>query len=218
MSAVGRSTIARRPRTNAAPAMAPEAAAVTPSTKAEPLAAREPAENRAPGRRRTGSTAGTRRARRRRAERPGDEVADERDRDDDRPRRDHRDRDRVEELPLVEPVELVDDPAVEERHDGEAAPEHERARPSAKYQAICERASARGRAVQPGDAGQRRRRERDRGRRRESRAAPITSSATTPAQHEDHSDLGSVHAVDDGVAHEEHPEQPVLASVICASL
>ncbi len=33
MRAVGTSTIARRPSTNAAPAMAPEAAAVTPSTK-----------------------------------------------------------------------------------------------------------------------------------------------------------------------------------------
>ena len=44
------------------------------------------------------------------------------------PGRDHRDRDRVEELPLGEPVELVDDAAVQERDDRQAAAEHERAR------------------------------------------------------------------------------------------
>ena len=43
------------------------------------------------------------------------------------PGRDHRDRDGVEELPLGEPVELVHDAAVEERDDGQAAAEDERA-------------------------------------------------------------------------------------------
>ena len=43
------------------------------------------------------------------------------------PGRDHRDRDRVEELPLGEPVELVDHAAVQERHDRQAAAEDERA-------------------------------------------------------------------------------------------
>src|SRR5689334_9887888 len=55
----------------------------------------------------------------------GDEVPDERRRDDDRTRRDHRDGDCVEELPIRQPVEPLDDAAVEKRHDREAAPEHE---------------------------------------------------------------------------------------------
>ena len=54
-----------------------------------------------------------------------DEVADERDRDDDRARRDHRDGDGVEELPLVQPAEVLHDAAVEERDDRESAAEDE---------------------------------------------------------------------------------------------
>src|SRR5207244_4667763 len=62
------------------------------------------------------------------AERPGDEIPDEGRRDDDRRRRYHGDGDGIEELPVREPVEALDDAAVEERHDGEPASEDERAR------------------------------------------------------------------------------------------
>ncbi len=55
----------------------------------------------------------------------GDEIADEAHRDDHGPRRDHRHRDRVDELALVQPVVLVHHASVEERHDREAAAEHE---------------------------------------------------------------------------------------------
>jgi hypothetical protein len=41
------------------------------------------------------------------------------------PGRDHRDRDRVEELALVEPVVVVDDASVEERDDREATAKDE---------------------------------------------------------------------------------------------
>src|SRR5262249_61135213 len=84
-----------------------------------------------------------------RSERSRDEVPDERRRDDDRAGCDHGDRDRIEKLPLREPLEPLHDPAVEERHDGEPAPEDERA-------GLCEippdspERVARGWPVQPG--------------------------------------------------------------------
>ena len=122
--------IARRASTKQAPAIAPEAAAVTPSTNAltfglalirskygkrdhdEEVDGQEHAERggRRPGRARH-------------------QVADERHRDDDRAGREHRHRHRVEELPLVQPAVLLHDPPVEERHDREPAAEHEGARP-----------------------------------------------------------------------------------------
>jgi hypothetical protein len=60
-----------------------------------------------------------------RPERAGDEIADERGRDDDRPGRNHRHGDRIEKLPVCEPVEAVDDSAVEEWDDGEPASKDE---------------------------------------------------------------------------------------------
>src|SRR5437773_2446161 len=56
-----------------------------------------------------------------------DEVADEGGGDDDRPRRDESHRHRVEELPVRQPVVLHDHALPEERHDGEATAEDERA-------------------------------------------------------------------------------------------
>ena len=55
------------------------------------------------------------------------QVADEDRRDDDRSRRDHPHRDRVQELALVEPAVVAHDTLLEERHDGEARAEGERA-------------------------------------------------------------------------------------------
>src|SRR5258708_227328 len=60
-----------------------------------------------------------------RARKTGDEIADEAHRDDHGPRRDHRHRDRVDELALAQPVVLVHHASVQERHDREAAAEHE---------------------------------------------------------------------------------------------
>src|SRR5216684_327458 len=54
-----------------------------------------------------------------------DEVADECHRDDHWPRRDHRHRHGIDELPLGEPMELLYHPAVQERHDREPAAEDE---------------------------------------------------------------------------------------------
>ena len=120
------STMARRPSTNAAPAIAPAAAAVTPSTKAFTLwivrgaaevACRDHDEEVARQEDGEGGHGSS--------ERSGDEVADEGDRDDDRSRRDHRHRDCVEELTLGEPLKLVHDGSVKKRHDREAASEDE---------------------------------------------------------------------------------------------
>ena len=55
-----------------------------------------------------------------------DEVPDERRRDDDRTWRDEPHRDRIEELPLRQPVVLRDDTLLQERHDREPAAEDER--------------------------------------------------------------------------------------------
>src|SRR5258706_2349429 len=62
-----------------------------------------------------------------RARKTRHQVADEADGNDHRSRGDHRHRDRVDELSLREPVVLVHHAAIEERHDGEAAAEHESA-------------------------------------------------------------------------------------------
>src|SRR5262249_43631964 len=62
------------------------------------------------------------------SERSRHQVPDERRRDDDRTWRDHGDRDRIEKLPLREPLKPLHDPTVEKRHDGEPAPKDERAR------------------------------------------------------------------------------------------
>ena len=64
--------------------------------------------------------------RHRRAGEPRHQVADESDGDDDRAGRDHRHGHRVEELVLGEPAVLLDDALVQERHDRQAAAEHER--------------------------------------------------------------------------------------------
>src|SRR5712671_6843832 len=104
ISTVGKSTMERFPRTTTAPVIVPIAAAVTPSIKAT----------------RPGFFPCLRKY--------GDEIADETHGDHDGPRRDHGDRDCVDELPLVQPVMLVDDPAVQERNDRKSAAEHECAR------------------------------------------------------------------------------------------
>ena len=191
------SRMARRPSTNAAPAIAPAAAAVTPSTNAftrgscdgaAEVARRDDDEEIARQEDAEGGDGPAERAR--------DEVADEGDGDDDRSRRDHRDRDGVEELALGEPLELVHDGAVEERHDREAASEDERAGLGEAGRDLPERRRRRG-AVEPGEeprprhngerrrlrrarsspAGRRRRRGR-RARRARTRSTPVTIALT----------------------------------------
>jgi len=124
---VGTSTRARRPSTITAPAMAPVAAAVTPSTNAL-MRARALGKAAKMWCRKNGHEIDRREHADRRDGGPDwsrNEIADERHCDHDRARRDHRDGDRVEELPLREPMELLDDAAVQERHDREPAAEHE---------------------------------------------------------------------------------------------
>ncbi len=60
------------------------------------------------------------------AEEAADEIADKAHRDDHRPRSNHRDRDGIQELPVIEPGVFLHDAAVEKRHDGETAAEHKR--------------------------------------------------------------------------------------------
>jgi hypothetical protein len=59
----------------------------------------------------------------------GDEIADKRRGDHDRPRADHADRDCDEELSLVEPAELLHQSLLEEWHDDEAAARRWASRP-----------------------------------------------------------------------------------------
>src|SRR5439155_21828938 len=59
---------------------------------------------------------------------PGDEVADERRRDDDGTGADHPDRNRHQELPLIEPAGLLDEALLQKGHDDEPAAERQRAR------------------------------------------------------------------------------------------
>ncbi len=126
---VGTSTIARRARTKPAPAMAPVAAAVTPSTKA--LRLRFLAKRRKYG---AGMTVNKKQGRKvpdrghDRAGQPSDEVADEPDRDDDRPRGDHRHGDRVQKLLVRQPVVFGHHPSLKEGDDRQAAAEHEGSR------------------------------------------------------------------------------------------
>ena len=126
MATVHRSTSARVASTYAAPAIAPVAAAETPSTNAlmsgwdrwrrkygagrhdEQVDRQEHAERR-----------------HRHSPRTSDQIADECDRDDDGARRDHRDGDSIEKLAIVEPAVRLDELAVEEWDDREAAAEHE---------------------------------------------------------------------------------------------
>ena len=56
-----------------------------------------------------------------------DQIARERRHDHDRPRADQAHRDGVDELPLGEPVMVVDEALVQERHDREPGSERERA-------------------------------------------------------------------------------------------
>ena len=74
----------------------------------------------------------------RRANRTSHEVADEGDGDDHRSRRDHGDRDRIEELPLGQPVELSDDAAVRETGRSPARCRIRMRPASAKYRAIVQ--------------------------------------------------------------------------------
>ena len=125
---------------------------------------------------------------------PADEISDERDRDDDRTGRDHRDGDGVEKLSIVEPPERLHQLSVQKRHDRQAASEHERAR-------LREH---------PEDARERRRngccrcgqKEReDGGRERRLRCAGgtarhvATATVRTPARRNSHAISRSVHAV-----------------------
>jgi hypothetical protein len=95
--------------------MAPVAAAVTPSTKAAIQGflaiAREKHTQRG-----AQATQWTR-----------DQISDERYGDDHWPRRDHGYRHRIEELPLVQPVELIDHAAVKERNNRQTASKNESA-------------------------------------------------------------------------------------------
>ena len=205
--------MARRPSTKAAPAMAPVAAgrhAVDEGLARVGLSAK---------RRKYGAgmideqVAGQEDADRGRgrAERPGDEVADEGDGDDDRPGRDHRDRDRVEELPLGQPVVLVDDAAVEERHDRQAAAEHERARlREVEGDLASSVPDARRCAVRPASS-QPTRREAPRPALAPAGSARTTSDDARRSSRNSQtiSDLGP--CGDDGADREERPEQPVLA-------
>ena len=61
-----------------------------------------------------------------RASEAGDKETDECHRDDDRSRSDHGDRHGIEELPLGQPVELVDHTPMEKGYDCQTAAEHER--------------------------------------------------------------------------------------------
>ena len=163
MHAVVASTIARRPSTTAAPGdragrggrhavdERPHARRVLPPR----VARREQHGQRVDGHEHA-------RRRGRRAERPGDEVADERDGDHDRARRDHRDGHGVEELPLGEPAVLLHHAAVQERHDGEPAAEHEQPGRREVHEQRAERRRRRRR--EPGDEPQRCQRQRSRDR------------------------------------------------------
>jgi len=59
------------------------------------------------------------------ARRAAEEVADERRRDHDRPRRHHPDGDGVEKLTVAEPVVLIDHLRLQKRHDDQSAAEDE---------------------------------------------------------------------------------------------
>jgi hypothetical protein len=75
----------------------------------------------------------------------GDEIAEKRRDDHDRPRADHADRDCDEELSLVEPAELLHQSLLEEWHDDEAAAEGERAGLEKEQQQLADDRSGRGR-------------------------------------------------------------------------
>ncbi len=85
----------------------------------------------------------------------GHEVPDEAHRDDDRAGRDHRHRHRVQELSLVQPAELLDDAAVKEGHDGEAAAEDERPGLGEVPADPPQRRPAAGRPDEPGEQARR---------------------------------------------------------------
>jgi hypothetical protein len=210
MMTVGGSTNARRPRTNPAPAMAPVAAAVTPSTKALMLAffREAPKVGRGDDREQEAGAEGRER-RDAGADRAGDEVADERDRDDDRTRRDHRDRDGVEELLIREPVEAIDDAAVEEGHDGEAAAEHERAS-LGEVPGDRPQRRARGWACEPRDRPERQRQHAERRAPPPTFGGALIAMASTPLPRKSHTTSDSVHAVTSALDREERPEQAVL--------
>ena len=127
------------------------------------------------------------------------------------PGRDHRDRDRVEELALGEPVVLVDDAAVEERDDRQAAAEHERARlgeveRDLRQQGQRRRRRGRDRGAERGQHARRNQRGRGRPAQRRGR----TSSTTTPEPRKSQMISDSVQPVADGADREQHPEQPSL--------
>src|SRR5262249_40684913 len=68
-----------------------------------------------------------------------DQVSDKRRGDDHRTRADHADCNRNEELSLIKPVILLDEPLLEERHDAKAAAEGQRARLEKEQKKLGER-------------------------------------------------------------------------------
>ena len=145
-------------------------------------------------------------------ERSGHQVADEGDRDDDRTRRDHRDGDGVEELPLRQPAELVHHAAVQERHDGESAAEHEGAGLGEVPRDLPEPSSGAGPCspvTSHGHDGQR-------GRRGRRPAQQVRGEPDDAAEHEQPDDLRLGPRGDERAHDEDRPEQPVAARACSA--
>ena len=139
IAAVGTSTIARAPKTRTAPVIAPVAAAVAPSTKALSCGLSRWRLNQGAGIigkkiHRQENADGCHN----RAGETGNNKTDECDCNDHRTGRDHGDGDRVQELVVGKPAELLDYALLQKWNDRESTAKHKGAGFRKKYQDLSE--------------------------------------------------------------------------------